>query len=618
VFIGDKGNFVAQEGYFYTVDIDIDALDVVVDNGNHAYAYPLDHVLYDDVLSLEFDGVNFWTLQALYLDGDDPDELPTSMIIKRWRIENYICKLKQTIKFEANTAHKYESFAFTLEHYHTKLTSAATVGDTTIYLDNYYNNSSLIVGSTLYIGPNSQGYYEEVDVTSVVYGGVVLDTPLTYNYAQGVQVLFHKHIYLFNNYDGNDETSGALYKFDSHTGFFKEKYAGGAYKDIKATTFSTVTMFKDLGDVDALSYIKGISLLFVDISTISKSYVDATSYNDDFTGSNGSSPDTSKWLSSKGNLTIYNNSLRSYSTSSGINEIKSNYYLDGSFEVTVSGSLDSYNVSTGEYFQHSLGLLFPQESNRYCKISRGYSTEFGGQTFNNFSVVYRKNNDVVASGVVTTSENYILGMRRNIGINNTTINLFYKTVVSGVVGIENTLFSIDMYDTEAQIILSTETNSTNNITTFFDDFNFVSGRVYTKGLRADLPYYGSAYVDALIERAHNISKVTDISMSSENIYILVGDTYVLSPMKSFITAISVTASPAVLPADNYSTSVITAYVTDQYNQPIVGRRVTFIASQGSISGPEYVNTDSDGKAVTELTAGTAGGKGTVIASAPQT
>jgi len=615
----NSDNFSVKEGYFYTFDVDVDALVIEVDNGNYAYTYPLDTVLYKPVVSMEYDGINFWSLQPLYLDGDDEQKPSTSMVIKRWRVENYICKLKQTFNFEANSSHKYNADAFTVEHYHTTLSKNASQGDTVLYLNKYYNNIFLIEGATLFIGPNALGKSEEVVVDSVLYGGVRLTSSLQHDYAQNTSILFHKHLFMFNNYNGSDETSGALYKFDSHSGFFKEKYGSGVYKDVKAATFTTIDIFKDVGEVDALLYLKGPSILFLDVSTINKTYVEGSTYDDEFTGTNGSLPDSNKWVTLSGSLTINNNTLRSYSTSETNNTIISKYYTDDYFEVTVSGSIIDSNISSGEYYQQSLGLLFPQESNRYCIISRGYSTEFGSNTFSNFSVVYRKETDTVASGISTNATNYILGMRRNQGLDDTKVSFFYKTVESGIVSSETTLYTVDMYDTEAQFILSVKTDSTSSLDLIYDNFIFTRGRVYIKSFTNDLPYYGSAYVSEIVDNDIDFSRIKDLSVDSGNIYILTtGHGYILSPMKSFIAAIALTASPAVLPADSYSKSIITAYVTDQYLQPIVGRRVSFDANLGDISGPSYVNTDENGKAVTELTAGTQYGKGLVTARAPQT
>lgn len=80
--------------------------------------------------------------------------------------------------------------------------------------------------------------------------------------------------------------------------------------------------------------------------------------------------------------------------------------------------------------------------------------------------------------------------------------------------------------------------------------------------------------------------------------------YLLSPLDSFVTSISLTASPAIIAANNVSTSNIVAVVRDQFLEPIVGRNVTFSENgDGSIISGTVVPTDSDGISQTDYQAG---------------
>jgi len=266
-------NFTINEGYFFTFDYSQDNLLQKTDDGNTAFSYPFDTLLTNAVKSSEFDGVYFWSL-----------ENPSGSIsIKRWKIDNYICKLQQTLTYTDDSSHTYGANAFSVEHYHTQFKYSATSGTNTIYLSNYSDDASLMgftttsgQGLRLHLGPNTNGEEEDVTVSGVIPGSgvvvsgvvdysVVLNESLQYNYASSDPVNFYTYLWVFNNYDGTNSARGALYKFDAYTGDYITRYAGGAYKSISAATFYKVDSFSEFGDVDTLCYVKGTNLLFVNV-----------------------------------------------------------------------------------------------------------------------------------------------------------------------------------------------------------------------------------------------------------------------------------------------------------------------------------------------------------------
>jgi len=269
LIINQQDNFtVDQEGYFYTFDHDQDSLLQKTDDGNTAFSYPFDVLLgntADDIVkSTEYNGVYFWTLQNL--SGDD-------VSIKRWKIDNYICKLQQTFTVLSGTGpipgdHIFDSVAFSVEHYHTTLASGVAVSGTTLYLDEYSDHSSMGFTTTsgdplpLHVGPNSNGEEEDVQVNTTISGGVTLVSGTQYAYASSDEVNYYTHIWMFNDYDGVAST-GALYKLDAYTGDYLVKYGSGAYKDVGAATFYNVDSFTQYGDVDTLAYVKGTNMLFI-------------------------------------------------------------------------------------------------------------------------------------------------------------------------------------------------------------------------------------------------------------------------------------------------------------------------------------------------------------------
>ena len=255
-----KRNFTVDQGYFYMFDEDQDNLLQKTDDGNTSFTYPFDTLMTNEVLSAEYDGVYFWSLEV----GSGADD----MTIKQWKIDNYICKLQNTFNFVESGSHKYESEAFSIEHYHTTLNGATVSGSSTIYLNKYSDDSSMDFTTTsgagviLHIGPNSNGEEEDVEVDTTVSGGVTIDGATQYSYLSGDEVNYYTHIWMFNNYDGLDST-GALYKFDAYTGDYLTRYGSGAYTDVSAATFYNVDSFAAYGNVDTLAYVKGTNTLFI-------------------------------------------------------------------------------------------------------------------------------------------------------------------------------------------------------------------------------------------------------------------------------------------------------------------------------------------------------------------
>ena len=97
--------------------------------------------------------------------------------------------------------------------------------------------------------------------------------------------------------------------------------------------------------------------------------------------------------------------------------------------------------------------------------------------------------------------------------------------------------------------------------------------------------------------------------------------YQLSTLNPFITSISLSADPAILPANaggSSNTSNITAIVKDQFNLPIVAKLVYFTDDdpEGYLT-PTNDNTDGDGVATTVYTAGTSARETRLTATAQQ-
>ena len=309
------------------------------------------------------------------------------------------------------------------------------------------------------------------------------------------------------------------------------------------------------------------------------------------------------------------------------NNIKSVYYLPGDFDVSVDGNLSLYptDYSGSSRMEHSLGIVFPNEQNRFCKISRGYSTEFGGELYQNFSVIARKATDSVIATVsgteldtFTNKDIYSLRIRRV----ESDVHFYYRTTTSGVFTSWNYLGVTQMFDSDAQLIMSSYNNLGSAVVNAFDNVTFSEGSIAYISAAAELPYYGSMVMDNVETDGYTIIPLKDMAVDRNNLYRLHGLTsynYSLSPLESFVTSISISASPAIIAANGLSTTDIKAWVKDQFLQPIKFRRVTFSENgDGAITAGTEINTDENGFAQTVYKAGTLAQSVVVTATVQQT
>ena len=258
-------NFTGEDGYFYNFDYANDNFIVKTDDGNVAFTYPLDTGITYAVQSLEFDGFNFWTLE------NDPG---TKIIIRRWQISNYVLTLKDTFIKNSDGSDRYDSSAFTVEHYHFQFSSDELVlNDTTISCDDpkaiisdistrVFNPRVVRLGPST--APGYEGEWEEFTVQASNAVSFGISAPGIQNkYLQGDPIHVYGDIWVFNNYFGV-ASEGAMYKFNGILGSFLEKHGGNEYYNITACTFAVI---EDglTNAVNALAYVRGSNMLFKDV-----------------------------------------------------------------------------------------------------------------------------------------------------------------------------------------------------------------------------------------------------------------------------------------------------------------------------------------------------------------
>jgi len=255
-----KPHMTNVDGYFYMFDDDTDMLLAKSDDGTTAFSYPFDTLLFSTVLSVEHDGINFWTLEV--------GTTVNTMVVRRWRIENYICKLKQTITL-SSPYHKFISQAFTVEHYHCTISGSYSPSDRSITLSQDLPGS-LNGGMTVSLISDSNS--ETIQVQNVTGRIITLTDPVTDSYDDGDTLLFYNFIWLFNDSDALEDTKGALYKISAYSGSVIQKFSSGAYRGITACTFYEVTHFSNIGPANSLMFIKASNLLFVNINSSTLDY----------------------------------------------------------------------------------------------------------------------------------------------------------------------------------------------------------------------------------------------------------------------------------------------------------------------------------------------------------
>lgn len=269
-----KPHMTFVDGYFYMFDDDTDMLLQKTDDGVTAFSYPFDTLINIPISSIEHDGVNFWSMENNDdAEGDVSGIESGVMTIRRWRIHNYTCKLQDTIIL-SNPSHIFDAETFTVEHYHCTISGGYSAGETiiTVVSDDGTLPGVLQSGMTITIGPNNVGDFETIDVQHVAGNVITLADPLENSYTDGQDFLFYNYIWLFNNYNGTDDTTGALYKISAYSGSILNKTPSGVYKDVKACTFAEISHFIEFGTVNSLMYVKASNLLFVNINSPTLEY----------------------------------------------------------------------------------------------------------------------------------------------------------------------------------------------------------------------------------------------------------------------------------------------------------------------------------------------------------
>lgn len=245
------------DGHFYSFDYSTNMLRKCTNDGQIIFFYIIEELLGTQIKRVEYDGVYFWTLQNGSISGYD-------IVIRKWKIEEYACILKDTISLVGGASNRYDSDAFAIEHYKTYFSTITPKNSDYVEFKDYGINT-IITGDKLFLGPNKNNEYETVTVNEIISENKVKLTFYTlYEYEEDDPIHIVKNIWLFNNYNGVD-TVGALYKIDIYTKSIVDVFIDTEYKNINACTFSRITEISSMGDIHALIYVKSLNLKFMNI-----------------------------------------------------------------------------------------------------------------------------------------------------------------------------------------------------------------------------------------------------------------------------------------------------------------------------------------------------------------
>ncbi len=249
-----RQHMAIRDEYFFYFDERNNTLNKKVCDGNTAFTYPLETPLgSNQVKTMEYDGYYFWTLQQGATDQDS--------IIKKWIIENFVCKLVDIIDLSHTLEDIFNCSTFSLEYYTTTLTTTVSGRDTHhITLNNYYDKVES--GTILTLGPNNEGFYEDVTVTGTINGSDTFGLDFyTFNtYEAGTEVYFPKSVWLVNDYTHN-VLGGSLYKIT-----LPNERIGEVIED-EDFEYVNASCFYNTGTTQYVLYVLGTVVRFFNINT---------------------------------------------------------------------------------------------------------------------------------------------------------------------------------------------------------------------------------------------------------------------------------------------------------------------------------------------------------------
>lgn len=231
-----------------------------VDDGSIAFSYPLDTTIDNPIKELEWDGVYFWSLETK----------TSGFIVRKWKIEAFICKQDQKFEYTNGGGHTYDADAFSVEHFRLTVGNNDNGGGgyTTGLTDILISDTSMLTpGDVLTFvrrdtpvsSRSGTSFVEQKIVQSVLSATQVRLTTAMAGDPHGdgkgfrgpaavvglpsTQLQLPDHVYVSkqlwinNKYAPSDLTKAALYKTSVFNGSVITTYAGTQYQAVGGATF---------------------------------------------------------------------------------------------------------------------------------------------------------------------------------------------------------------------------------------------------------------------------------------------------------------------------------------------------------------------------------------------
>lgn len=253
------GNFTIDRsgGVFYTVDHVAKTLIAKNNTGaiQQTYSLSLVNNQISEVLSLQFDGYYYWTLEK---------PIATGFRVRKWEIgTDDIVRIETEYFFASDAVNKYDVSALAVEHYFDSLDNQEVAGTSVFDV----NDGSIIrPGDNIVIGPSTAvgfvGLYDFTTVIGKVGDTITVSPPLGITFSPNTPITFTRDFYAFSD-TAPGNLLGAMYAFRADDGFPLSLDVSNLYGNVRAATF-----FKN-----KIMFIRGNDIIWLnpDTKTIFKS-----------------------------------------------------------------------------------------------------------------------------------------------------------------------------------------------------------------------------------------------------------------------------------------------------------------------------------------------------------
>jgi hypothetical protein len=256
--------------------------------GDPVMTYPFSHEINlsgnkgGSFLSLQFDGVNFWSLEK-----GDGTAYNTQKILRRWRIENFMCVLKDSWQLIGVSGESMGGKAFAIESYYNTITHASGPGTGT-YVGKDWSYEEMVqlrfpyacffqVSDKFYIISDTQNIVEEVQVGAIHdESHVGTASKIQHNFYDGDRIVLRRDLYFFNNASPSLFDGGAcLYWYHIpfmdvadptvlQTPQLRSYHESGVYEQTLASTFITASGLAGINQgyyTGLIAWVRGQQLL---------------------------------------------------------------------------------------------------------------------------------------------------------------------------------------------------------------------------------------------------------------------------------------------------------------------------------------------------------------------